>query len=120
MVETVFSVSLIAVVIMMIFNLFPASSLMVHRARQEMQASTLAQTRLEQVREQPFRSLQPGLYALDPVTVDGVVYRPTREVYRVPAQDPARLLGIRMTVRWSDREMPHELSQEVFLARFPR
>ena len=58
LVETIASLSLLTVVMMLIFNLFPTSSVAVHKAQQQLQATSLAQSHLEQMRAQPFAALK--------------------------------------------------------------
>lgn len=111
-----FSLSLIALVVMMVFNLFPASSMAVHRSRQEIQASGLAQARLEELRSQPFPELKPGASPLPEVDLDGVKYGRRQEII----QKNDRLLDLKVTVTWTDRNLPHTLTQEAYVARLPR
>src|ERR1017187_9943997 len=96
MIEMVFSMSLIAVVIMFVFNLFPLSSVAGHRAHQQIQASALAQASLERTRPLTLSSLPVGTLVLPSVSVEGITYTPIRVVYAVSGCDPGHLVGIRI------------------------
>ena len=120
MVETVFCISLVAVVLMLIFNLFPTSSIAVHRARQQLQASTMAQSQMEALRSHSFQEFKAGKLAPLKSRVEGVDYTLSSEVYAIPGEDPGRLLGLRATASWSDQGRLHEVSQEAYYARIPR
>lgn len=101
---------------MMVFNLFPSSSLAVHRSKQELQAASLAQARLEELRSQPFPRLTPGASPLPAVEVDGVKYGRRQEI----ARKNDRLLDLKVTVDWTDARRTHTLTQEAYVARLPR
>jgi prepilin-type N-terminal cleavage/methylation domain-containing protein len=116
LVETVFSLSLIALVIMMVFNLFPSSSMAVHRSKQELHAASLAQARLEELRSQPFPQLLPGASPLPVVELDGVKYARRQEI----ARKNDRLTDLKVTVTWTDGRRDHTLTQEAYVARLPR
>ena len=107
-------------VIMLVFNLFPASSLAVHRSQQDLQAASLAEGALEAMRAEPFEELTVGARDPELVEQDGLVYSLNRQVLKVDGPSPERLLGLRVTVRWEERGKRHQLVQEAHVARFPR
>lgn len=73
LIETIFAASILSIVLMVLFNLYPSSLLAVRRAEHRLEATTLAQSILESKRAMPFSQLT-GL------TVD--------TDYEVPGSDP--------------------------------
>jgi len=73
LIETIFAASILSIVIMVLFNLYPSSLLAVRRAEHRLEATTLAQSILESKRAMPFSQLTS-------LTVD--------TDYAVPGSDP--------------------------------
>lgn len=116
LVEAVVFVSLITVVLLLVFNLFPTSSVSVHKARQMTQASAMAQGHLEQARAQSFKNLKVGLTDLPEEKVGDVTFKPVREVYEVEGEDKERLVEVRVTVHWEYRNAQRQLIETLLAA----
>lgn len=57
LIETIFAASILSIVLMVLFNLYPSSLLAVRRAEHRLEATTLAQSILEAKRALPFSQL---------------------------------------------------------------
>jgi uncharacterized protein (TIGR02598 family) len=132
LVETIFAASILSIVLMVLFNLYPSSLLAVKRAEHRLEATTLAQSVLEKKRTRPFgelNSLSPGQYytadqdadlkALrPPQSPDGVQLEPEFQIFHIPDPDtdPGRLLGLRAKVKWKETsKRSQEVVQELWI-----
>jgi len=115
-----FAFTILGLLVMVIFNLFPSSVLAVRQAERRLKATEIAQSLLEQKRAQSFDELGTGA-ALPPVEgEDGTVYRPVFTPFAVDGCDEHYLRGVRITVAWKVHEMSYSLSQECYVCNIPR
>lgn len=120
--ETVFASGLLAGVVFMLFNLYPASALAVRRSQDRLQADQLAQTYIALYQAEPFSHLDrlqsQSPLSLPEVGVPGTNTRftPMLEVLYAPGDNDRNLLRmLRVTVRWNWVRGPQSVSQEIFL-----
>lgn len=128
LIETILAASILSLVIMILFNLYPATMVAVRRAEHRLQASGWAQSLLEDARGMPFSSLaamipsgqtssgaldastlSPPLYRKIPTQPDGTNYGITLEVFipstGQPPSTPLRLVGTRAVVTWGEQSV---------------
>ncbi|HEY4002564.1 MAG TPA: prepilin-type N-terminal cleavage/methylation domain-containing protein [Candidatus Xenobia bacterium] len=125
LVEVIFAASLLSLVMLMMFNLYPTSLLTIRQAEHRLQANSLAQAVLESYRAGPFASTYGGTATVSPGVVnsfqspsglpsygiDGVQY--WTEALASPSIDGAgscRLVDLRVTCFWDERS-DHEPGQ---------
>lgn len=120
--ETVFASGLLAGVVFMLFNLYPASALAVRRSQDRLQADQLAQSYLALYQAEPFHTFaKPGaLHTFRPPTVQsegtGTIFTPTIDVMYGPDDTDPRLLRIlRVTVDWNWVRGPQSVSHQIYL-----
>lgn len=124
LIETIFAASILSLVMMVLFNLYPSSLLAVRRAEHRLEATTLAQSILETKRAEPFsvlaaktpdlyytrqndddlKKLAPGSDANGIVKEDGVTLVPSFKVFHVSGTDPSRMLGLQAVVEWDENQ----------------
>lgn len=114
--ETVLSVFIFSLVVLLLFELLPTSLLAVRRAEQRQLAGHLAASLAAERMARPFQGLAEGIEPLDPVTSEGVEFTPTVEVFRLPDFEPERLKGIRVTVTWQERGKTWTVRREVLVS----
>jgi len=117
-IETIFAASILSIVIMVLFNLYPSSLLAVKRAEHRLEATTLVQSILEEKRAGPFTALtalSPETYyniTPPPAGEDGVQLKPKFKVFLVPntesAWPPKRIVGLQVVVEWRETKKRQE------------
>jgi len=120
LVEVILSFCLLTVVLLLVFNLFPVSSVATEKSRLEMRACQLAQSQLDRARVGAFSELRVGSSSSQTVKETGDEFEITRSVSAVPDEDQQNLVGVRVKVTWKFRSQPRELVQEAYLVRVPR
>ncbi|MGE0492112.1 MAG: type II secretion system protein J [Vulcanimicrobiota bacterium] len=120
LVEVIVSLTLIAALVVLVFNLFPGSLLSTARGEQTIQADLIAQSALERKGAGAFSSLVVGqVEDLEEVVRHGVHFRGTIEVVSAPA-DTQYLKGLRATVRWESRGVEHQVVHESWVSSVKR
>lgn len=102
--EVVFSFALVLLIVLFVFELYPMALASVRASGQRSQALSLADSLLSDAMQEPFRELPVGEQRTLPA-VPGMAteFHATLETF-APNQagtDPARLIGIRVTVYWT-------------------
>lgn len=126
LVETIFSALVISLVILAIMNLYPSAMVAIKRSEGRIQANLVAQSVLERMRTVKFEDLSPGYVPpagppFDPVSLDGVTYTPTVEVYDPdPAVGHDFTMAIRARVGWEVRGQQYEVVQETWVHALKR
>lgn len=113
LVENLMAFTLIALVIILLLNLFPSSMATVRRSEQRYQALTLAGNVLEQQAALPFGKLVPGS-SVESKSGDFTV---RTEVVKVDGEDVSWLKGVRVTVSWTWQEQQREVVRELRVHR---
>ena len=88
------------------------------RANMELQAGSLAQSTLEQLRAEPFANVASA--AFDPITIEGITYNTSVNVSDVAtAGDPPEQISqrVRVTVQWSWSDRQYATFRETILCR---
>lgn len=111
--ETLFSVFLVATVLLFLLELYPTTLLAERRAQQKQQAGNLAQSLVHDYLAPPFNQLQPGTETLDPTVIDGCEFSAQREVFAVDGANPDYVLGIRVVVSWQERGAQFSVTREL-------
>lgn len=122
LVETIVATSLLALVLLALLNLLPASLASMRRAEHQLRAEQIAQEHLEKVRELPFEKLALGPFNPAPAveTAGGVRFTPALEIYALPGSDPNLLRRLRVSVTWEFQGRHHQMSQETYRAHVRR
>lgn len=114
LVELVLTISLLAVVFLLILNLVPSVIFGGVEARHRLQAGQIAGELLDTCAARPFTALQLGTYnptnpgrlagyLNDVTTDDQVTFHPEVTISSVTGLDPKHLKRVRATVRWRER-----------------
>lgn len=114
--ETVLSVFILSLVVLLLFELLPTSLLAVRRAEQRQLAGHLAASLIAERMATPFQSLPLGIEPLDPIVSEGIEFTPTIEVFRLPDYEPEKLKGVRVTVTWRERGKSWTVQREVLVS----
>lgn len=120
--ETVFASGLLAGVVFMLFNLYPASALAVRRSQDRLQADQLAQTYIAFYQAEPFSHLET-IQSMSPLTLPEVSlqgtnthFKPMLEVLYAPGDSNREVLRmLRVTVRWDWVRGSQSVIQEIYL-----
>ena len=120
--ETVFASGLLAGVVFMLFNLYPASALAVRRSQDRLQADQLAQTYIALYQAEPFSHLDTiqskSPLSLAEVSVEGTNtrFKPMLEVLYGPGDSNHEVLRmLRVTISWDWVRGAQSVSQEIYL-----
>jgi len=120
--ETVFASGLLAGVVFMLFNLYPASALAVRRSQDRLQADQLAQTYIALYQAEPFSHLDTiqskSPLKLAEVGVEGTNtrFKPMLEVLYGPGDSNREVLRmLRVTISWDWVRGAQSVSQEIYL-----
>lgn len=120
--ETVFASGLLAGVVFMLFNLYPASALAIRRSQDHLQADQIAQTLIALYQAEPFSHLDDlqskGALSIPEIALEGTNtrFKPTLQVFYGPdAYDHEVIRLLRVTVNWSWVRGLQSVSQEIYL-----
>lgn len=114
MLESIFSISVLLLAVLLIINLLPTSWLATNQAEQRLYAGNLAQSILEEKRSAAFDALANETRS----TVDAAGARFTPVVEVVPVSD--KLKTVRVRIQWTSRQIRREVVREILLCRVPR
>lgn len=116
LVETLFSFWVTCFIVLAVINLFPSSMLAVRRGENEILANARAQSVLEEVRTQPFESLELGHTTRETVYgPDQTEYVTGVDVLKEDGSEVARLKRLKVTVSWQYRQETRTVVQELLL-----
>lgn len=119
MMEAVLGAFILWFVVLSIALLFQGSIFVMERASCSVQAGTLAEAAIDQVRAGGFKKLTPGATDLPPVTTEGTTYSTHVEIF-IPPDEPLasqdNLRGIRATVSWQLRGRAMKLVRESWMS----
>lgn len=115
--EVVVTTSILAMVFMLVANLFPTSFMALRTSGQRMEAESLAASLLEDYRSRPHSQLPVGL-DVSPQT-EGP-YQARVRVMAVSGEDPNYLVEIRVEVSWSDKVGSHQTLLSSYVAALPQ
>lgn len=117
--EVVLATSVLGLVAMMIFQIYPTSFVAVQAGRHRMEAEGWADSLLEQERGAAFGSLVVGSerYPERLVVGDGTVYTACLRVKSVDGLQTERLVAIEAEVSWKDGTGEHRIVMETYVAK---
>lgn len=120
--ETILALFLLALMVLMLANLFPSSVLTARRGETRVEADLLAESILAEQMTRPFDELVLGPPTdLSPVAGEGgMTFLPTLEIFQVDTRDVTYLKGLRVTVRWQRQEHKREVVHEVWVPNLKR
>jgi len=113
LIENLMAFTLIALVLILLLNLFPSSVATVRKSEQRYEALTLAGNLLEQQAARPFSKLVVGTVEESEVGA----FKVRTEVRKVDGENEAWLKSIRVTVNWTYQEQVREVTRELRVHR---
>jgi hypothetical protein len=117
--ESMLGFTLVALLVVLILNLVPASIVSSKRGERRYRAEMLAQSVLEETAARPFGSLRVG----DPQRVtrgEDEGYTTTLQIFTLPDSNPKLVLGARAEVSWQDGGHQMNTKAELYLSGLPR
>ena len=124
LIETVISVTLLALATLVALSALPTSTILSNRARFRIQALQLAQSQLERERALPWKTIAVWPYqeTLPPYTLEGtgIVFESKLEISQAPPQSADHLRRILVTVEWKERDKTYSVQHESMLSHVPR
>lgn len=119
--ESILAASLLAGVMILLFNLYPTAAMAVRQSQDQLTADSIAQSILDELRVASFNSLVVGSTVnRTPIVRGDVTFRPTVQVFATGG-DTAILVGARVTVSYdSVRGKPRQVVHELYLLNMER
>ncbi|MCA9779972.1 MAG: type II secretion system protein [Candidatus Eremiobacteraeota bacterium] len=118
--ETIVSIFIISMLVLLLMQLFPTSFLAGRRSVQHSEAGRVAEEVLVQKRLLPFHELTSGEENLEGVERNGVLYTRTVTIFELPEANPEKLKGIRVLVNWEERGKTWTVRRDFLQVRLPR
>ncbi|MGE0493602.1 MAG: prepilin-type N-terminal cleavage/methylation domain-containing protein [Vulcanimicrobiota bacterium] len=115
--EVVVTTSILAMVFMLVANLFPTSFMALRTSGQRMEAESLAASLLEDYRSRPYSQLPVGL---DVSPQASGSYQARVRVVPVSGEDPTYLVELQVEVRWADKVGSHQTHLSSYVAALPQ
>lgn len=110
------AICVLALILVLLFTLYPMTGLSVDESRHSLQAQTLADSMLDQLRTQSVSTLPIGAADWPPVVRNGVTFNRHLEVFAVPGRDENYLKAVEVHISWSARGRTRELVRELWLS----
>ncbi len=112
--ESVLSLFLVLLVVVLIFQLYPLALASLRGSAQRVQANAWADSLLAEYSARPFSQLQGPQPQPSPLPCRGAILHANVEVGPVSdtQADPDRTRSLRVTIAWEDRGVRHELVRE--------
>lgn len=123
LVETVVAAGVLSLIVIFVVGMIPSFKMSNRRANMELQAGSLAQSGLEELRAVPFAEVAD--HAFDPTVIDGITYNRQVEVSDVvkagtPPNETEVAHTVRVTVTWKCWDMDYKAFRETILCRLLR
>lgn len=116
--ETLVAIFLLALLILVVFNLFPTTVMANRQGSERLQALSVAQTALSEARNRPFESLVVGSASSYPDTkADGLVFHTLVKVLPPERGDGTRLKILEVAVSWTSRQGHRSLVERLWVHR---
>jgi len=116
--ETLISIFLVALLILVVFNLFPTTVLANRQGSERLQAVTVAQSGLAEARTRRFDLLTVGTSEVLPSKVNrGITYDSELKVLSPDKGDSDRLKVLEVTVTWTSRNVKRSISEKLWVHR---
>lgn len=112
------AIFLLALLILAVFNLFPTMVLANRQGSERLQALTVAQSTLAELRSRPFDELTVGLSEVLPAqSLEGIDYLSEFRILAPEEGDPARLRVLEVTVTWEKQKVKRTLTEKLWIHR---
>lgn len=115
--ESVLAIFLLALTVVLVFNLYTRSMATLRVSAQKLQADAIAQSILEDQMARKFVELEVnGPTVLPLLDGKGTRFEPTVEIFNMtepPGVDTTLIKRIKVTVRWKDRTREYTLIREM-------
>ena len=118
--ETLVSLVLVSMLVMVVYNMLPLGFLATRQAGRENQADALAASLLEDCRARPFSHLAPGTVRPDAVTVGGTTYLPVVRISEPTGPGSSRLRHLEVEVSWTHGNRAHSARHSLDVVDLPR
>ena len=113
MIDVMVAAAVVMVLLVAFLHTVPLSLRAIRRADERLQATSIAQAVIERSRALPLASLTPGEQRLSAQEFNGTRYFPKVTVSYVHGDD-ARLVSVRVTVRWRGGDAAAEQDCDIF------
>ena len=114
--ETLIAILLLALLILVVFNMFPTLVLANRQGSERLQAVAVAQNRLAEARSRPFDQLIVGTTEALPDTQDrGIVYSSVLSILPPESGDPSRLKILEVSVSWTTRNVQRTIREKLWI-----
>ena len=114
--ESLLSVFLVALLAVVLFNLLPTTVLANRQGNEQLQARSLAQSELAEIRARPFPQLTPGLRETNgPIRLQGNDYHTELLVGTPTNGDPQYMRLLTVTVRWVSNNQNKSLREQIWI-----
>lgn len=118
--ETQFSLLLVALLTLTVYNLLPTSFVATRQAGRETQADALADSLLEEYRAKPFSDLAVGVTRPPAVQAGGVTYVPVVRITQPTAKGADRLRHLEVEVSWTHANQSRQVRCALDVVDLPR
>jgi hypothetical protein len=116
--ETLVAIFLLALLITVVFNLFPTTILANRQGSERLRALNVAQSVLANKRTVAFSDLVVGSSEqLEQREVGGHSYQPTVRILAPSQGDPGNLKVLQVSVAWESKSQKHRLTEEIWIHR---
>jgi Tfp pilus assembly protein PilV len=116
--ETLISIFLLSLLIIVVFNMFPTTVLANRQGSERLQAVTVAQTALAEARSRPFSELSIGTTEpLPENSLRGTKYLSQLKILAPDEGDSDRLKVLEVTVTWQARNIKRSISERLWIHR---
>lgn len=116
--ETLIGIFLLALLILVVFNMFPTTVLANRQGSERLQAVTVAQSALAEARSRPFDQLFVGTVETLPIRkTRGTQYSSELRVLAPDEGDPDRLKVLEVTVTWQARNIERTIQERLWIHR---
>ena len=116
--ETLIAIFLVALLILVVFNMFPTTVLANRQGSERLQAVTVAQSGLAEARTRRFDLLVVGSSEALPAKINrGITYNSELTVLSPDKGDPDRLKVLEVTVTWTSRNVTRSISEKLWVHR---
>jgi Tfp pilus assembly protein PilV len=121
LIEVIFAATFLCLIFMAMINILPLATFAIKRTEHRINASAIAQSRLEEKRAGPFSQIDPQPVTTQVTGPDNTVYT---VLYEAPAMDSTvdatKLRRIVVTVSWKEREITLSVTREMYLCNVPK
>jgi hypothetical protein len=122
--ELVITVTLFGFIIMLLFNIYPTSIGAIKHGQLLFESSSLAQSKIEEIRREPFTTLDAPPASVDDYFSDRTLYHIDYTAIDVKSLDPAvntdMLKGIRVTISWKERTNEYSIFKDLYISKIQR